>query len=100
MGGIVGFWTQPHAVYSPRARATGNGWMIGFGRLVSISAPVATGYMIAANWPPSSLFVVFSVPVFFAALAVAALGVASRRGDVDTGTVTEGSVSSTSVEIR
>ncbi|RYH61455.1 MAG: MFS transporter, partial [Alcaligenaceae bacterium] len=33
MGGIVGFWTQPHAVYSPRARATGNGWMIGFGRL-------------------------------------------------------------------
>ncbi|AWK73911.1 aromatic acid/H+ symport family MFS transporter [Rhodococcus oxybenzonivorans] len=79
MGGIVGFYTQPHAVYSPRARATGNGWMIGIGRLVSIAAPVVTGYLIAAHWTPASLFVAYSVPLFVAALCIVTLGMASRR---------------------
>lgn len=77
--GIVGFYTLPQDVYSAKARATGSGWMIGVGRLVSIASPIIVGYLIAANWTPSSLFAVYSIPLFVAAISIIALALASRR---------------------
>lgn len=77
--GIVGFYTVPQDVYSPKARATGSGWMIGAGRLVSIASPIIVGYLIAADWTPGSLFVIYTIPLLIAAVSVIGLGVASRR---------------------
>ncbi|MBP2329231.1 benzoate transport [Kibdelosporangium banguiense] len=77
--GIVGFYTLSPQVYSARARATGTGWMIGAGRLVSIVSPIFVGYLFAAHWSPDSVFRLFAIPLLTAALCVVVLGISSRR---------------------
>ncbi|MBB6406468.1 hypothetical protein [Arthrobacter sp. AZCC_0090] len=52
--GVAGYYTIVPPPYSAKARASGFGWMIGVGRLVSIAAPILVGYLIAAGMPRSS----------------------------------------------
>jgi benzoate transport len=78
--GIAGFYAVAPGVYTARARATGIGWMIGIGRLVSIVAPIMVGYLISGGWRPESIFFLFAVPLAASALCIVALGVSLRRG--------------------
>jgi MFS transporter, AAHS family, 4-hydroxybenzoate transporter len=51
-------------------RGAGVGWTMGVGRLASVAAPVIGGAMIAAQVPWPTLFLMVTVPVFAAALAI------------------------------
>lgn len=70
---IAGFYTVAPDVYTPVARATGMGWMIGVGRLVSITAPVLVGYLLSGGWAPQKIFLLFTVPLLASLLCVVAL---------------------------
>ncbi|MFF5793734.1 MFS transporter [Paeniglutamicibacter sp. NPDC012692] len=72
--GIAGFFSVSPDIYSARARATGVGWMIGLGRLVSIVAPIVVGYLLAGDWNPESIFALFALPLAASTLCVVALG--------------------------
>ncbi|MEW1982490.1 MFS transporter [Citricoccus sp. NPDC079358] len=77
--GIAGFYAVAPGVYTARARATGIGWMIGIGRLVSIVAPILVGYLIDGGWDPATIFYLFALPLLASAACVAALSVSLRR---------------------
>jgi benzoate transport len=79
--GIAGFYAVSPGVYSAAARATGLGWMIGLGRLMSIVAPILVGYLISGGWAPKDIFFLFAIPLLGAAAAVVALSVSQRRAD-------------------
>ncbi|WP_019179208.1 MFS transporter [Microbacterium yannicii] len=77
----LGAWGALYAVtpemYPTSLRATGSGWAAGVGRIASIVAPLSVPVLLAAGGAPV-LFVVFAV--FFALAALAAWGLADRRG--------------------
>ncbi|MGB9034651.1 MAG: MFS transporter, partial [Paeniglutamicibacter sp.] len=77
--GIAGFYTVSPEIYSARARATGVGWMIGLGRLVSIVAPILVGYLLAGGWKPENIFVLFAAPLGASALCILALAHSLKR---------------------
>jgi benzoate transport len=77
--GIAGFYAVAPGVYTARARATGIGWMIGIGRLVSIVAPILVGYLISGGWQPQNIFFLFAVPLAASAACILALGASLRR---------------------
>ncbi|QTG81773.1 MFS transporter [Arthrobacter crystallopoietes] len=77
--GIAGFYAVAPGVYTARARATGIGWMIGIGRLVSIVAPILVGYLIAGGWQPENIFFLFAIPLAASAVCILALGISLRR---------------------
>lgn len=72
-GAIAGFYAVAPTIYSARVRATGIGWMIGLGRLVSVAAPIIVGYILAAGMAPERVFIAFAVPLVIAALAALSL---------------------------
>ncbi|AZS36726.1 Putative niacin/nicotinamide transporter NaiP [Microbacterium lemovicicum] len=77
----LGAWGALYAVtpemYPTSLRATGSGWAAGVGRLASIAAPLTVPPLLAFGGAPV-LFVVFAA--FFAVAALAAWGLADRRG--------------------
>jgi putative MFS transporter len=77
----LGAWGALYAVtpemYPTSLRATGSGWAAGVGRIASIVAPLLVPVLLAVGEAPL-LFVVFAA--FFAIAAVAAWGLADRRG--------------------
>lgn len=77
--GIAGFYAVSPDIYSPRARATGVGWMIGVGRLMSILAPILTGYLLSGGWAPETIFATFAAPLLAAALCILALSYSLKR---------------------
>jgi benzoate transport len=77
--GIAGFYAVAPDVYTARARATGIGWMIGLGRLVSIVAPIVVGYLISGGMAPENIFYLFAIPLAASALCMVALGVSAKR---------------------
>ncbi|WP_411734407.1 MFS transporter [Paeniglutamicibacter sp.] len=77
--GIAGFYTISPEIYSARARATGVGWMIGLGRMVSIVAPILVGYLLTGGWKPENIFVLFAAPLAASALCILALGYSLKR---------------------
>lgn len=77
--GIAGFYAVAPEVYTARARATGIGWMIGLGRLVSIIAPILVGYLVSGGWRPENIFFLFAIPLAASALCIVALGISIRR---------------------
>lgn len=72
--GIAGFYAVSPTVYTARARATGIGWMIGLGRLVSVVAPVVVGYILTAGADPEKIFLAFAIPLIIAGFAALSLG--------------------------
>ncbi|QCU77588.1 MFS transporter [Citricoccus sp. SGAir0253] len=77
--GIAGFYAVAPGVYTATARATGIGWMIGIGRLVSIAAPILVGYLVDGGWAPETIFHLFALPLLLAAACVAVLALSLRR---------------------
>jgi benzoate transport len=77
--GVAGYYTIVPPLYSAKARASGFGWMIGVGRLVSIVAPILVGYLIAAGMPPVTIFYLFAIPLVVSAACCVGLGAALRK---------------------
>jgi putative MFS transporter len=77
----LGAWGALYAVtpetYPTSLRGTGAGWAAGVGRIASIVAPLSVPVLLVAGGTPL-LFVVFGV--CFVVAAVAAWGLADRRG--------------------
>ena len=59
-------------LYPVRSRSTALGWMIGIGRLFSISAPIVVGYALMAT-TPRTLYFYSAAPTLIGALATYAL---------------------------
>lgn len=72
-GGIAGFYAVAPTIYSSRSRATGIGWMIGIGRLVSVAAPIIVGYILASGAAPEKVFLYFAVPLLISGAAALTL---------------------------
>lgn len=70
---IAGFYAVSPTIYSVRARASGIGWMIGLGRLVSVVAPIIVGYILATGLAPERVFIAFAVPLTIAGIAALSL---------------------------
>ncbi|ALL79701.1 major facilitator transporter (plasmid) [Pseudonocardia sp. EC080610-09] len=79
LAGVAGYYVVGAQAYGPRARATGTGWMVGVGRLVSIAAPVLVGYLLAARVAPSTVIILFAAPLLVSALCVVGVGLRSVR---------------------
>lgn len=65
-GGVAAFYAISPSVYPAAVRATGVGLMIGVGRLVSIVAPILTGYLIGGGWHAADLYVLFGAVLLVA----------------------------------
>lgn len=81
--GVAGYYTIVPPLYSARARASGFGWMIGVGRLISIIAPIMVGYLIDAGMPPVTIFFLFAIPLVVSAGCCVALGAVLRRSSAE-----------------
>ena len=75
-GGIVGVSA---ATYPSRARATGVGWALSFGRIGSILGPMLAGLLVARDWPSALIFAAAAIPALAAAAFVLLLGRATPR---------------------
>lgn len=72
-GGIAAFYAISPPIYPTAVRASGVGLMIGFGRGVSILAPIVVGYLLANGLTPRFLYQAFAGVLVLAGLAVLAL---------------------------
>lgn len=79
VAGVAGFYAVAPSIYSAHTRATGVGWMVGIGRLVSITSPILVGILISSGWQPSNLFFLLAIPLFIGAACIAAIGVSQKR---------------------
>jgi benzoate transport len=77
-GGITAFIAISPPMYATTARATGVGWMLGFGRAVSIPTPIVIGYMLGLGWKPTDLYTLSAGTLVFSALCVLALDLTYR----------------------
>jgi len=60
-GGVAAFYAISPSIYPTAARGTGVGWMVGFGRIVSILAPIVSGYLIDGGMKSQSLYQIYGV---------------------------------------
>lgn len=82
-GGVAGFYAISPSVYPAAVRATGVGLMIGVGRLVSIVAPILTGYLLRGGWQASQLYVLFGAVMFIGGAFLFALDRTYRNRSED-----------------
>ncbi|BCW35894.1 MFS transporter [Arthrobacter sp. StoSoilA2] len=76
---IAGFYTLGPRVYSPVARATGFGWILGAGRIASFAAPIVVGYLIGAGWSIQTIFIAFAVPMVVSSVLLVMVTALERR---------------------
>jgi AAHS family 4-hydroxybenzoate transporter-like MFS transporter len=80
---VVGGQTSANAVaaifYPTSMRSTGVGWSLGIGRVGAIIGPLIGGFLISLHWPNSSIFILGSIPLACAAIAVFAMGQVYRQ---------------------
>ncbi len=69
-GGVAAFYAISPSVYPTAARGTGVGWMVGFGRVVSILAPIVSGYLIDGGMGSQTLYQIYGVILAIGALLV------------------------------
>ncbi len=69
-GGFNGFWPATTRVYAPEVRTTGIGWATGAGRFGAIVGPAIFGILSDMQLSISTLFIIFSIPLVVAGLAV------------------------------
>lgn len=60
--------------YPTPMRSTGVGWSLGIGRIGAILGPLIGGFLISLRWPNSSIFLLGSLPLLCAAIAVFTMG--------------------------
>jgi len=70
VGSISGLYAFIAAAYPTQIRSTALGWTAGAGRLLAIIGPAAGGWLLAQGVGPAGVALVFSLPLFVAALAI------------------------------
>lgn len=84
-GSVAGFYAVTPGIYKANARATGAGWMVGIGRLVSIVSPILAGFLLAGGTAPQIVFMMFAVPLVIGAAAIFVINaIMKRAGIIDT----------------
>ena len=73
-GAMAGLYAVGPTLYPTAVRATGMGTAIGIGRLGAILAPTISGVLLDRGWTPAHLYVLFSIPYVFAAVAMMGIG--------------------------
>ena len=68
--GMIGLYSITPTLYQPEVRVTGMGWATGFGRIGGIVAPLAAGVLLESGWSGENSFILFSIPMMIAAIAV------------------------------
>lgn len=86
-GAMTGTSILSTSFYPTATRATGVAWTLGMGRVGSIVGSMIGGVMLAAQWAPTIMFAVVSVPIAIAAVSVYGLAVYRRRNPVSVTTV-------------
>ncbi|QXV99915.1 MULTISPECIES: MFS transporter [Rhodococcus] len=79
-------------LYPASSRATAMGWMLGVGRLCSISAPIFVGYALAVV-APQTLYYFAAIPMLIGAWATHALWRLSRRPELESIDIEENAAS-------
>jgi len=74
LGGQSGLNALAVTIYPTRARATGAGWALGFGRLGAVLGPLAGGQLMVLAWSVDQTLLLSAVPSVLAAVAVGSLG--------------------------
>lgn len=72
-GGFIGLYPMAARMYPTLVRTTGVGWAIGIGRVGAIVAPIVAGILMARGVSMAGSFIIFAVPLLFAAAAVACI---------------------------
>ena len=70
IGAMIGLYTIAPSVYPANVRVSGVGLAIGIGRLGAIVAPLAGGIILNSGYSTDEIFVIFSIPLILAAVAV------------------------------
>jgi MFS transporter, putative metabolite:H+ symporter len=74
LGAWGGLYAYTPEQYPTIIRGTGSGSAAAFGRLGGVLGPLLVGYMVAQETPIATIFTIFCISVFIAALAVIFLG--------------------------
>lgn len=82
-GSMIGLYTLTPSLYPTSVRTTGMGWGIGMGRLGAISSPIVAGFLLDMNWQSSSLYLLFAIPLFCAALIIYFLERRAAGGELE-----------------
>jgi len=72
-GAFTGLYAVAARLYPTEIRTTGVGWAIGAGRVGAIVGPAAAGFILATGISISWTFVIFSIPVVIAGMAISKL---------------------------
>lgn len=72
-GSIAAIYAISPHIYPAANRAAAVGFMMGFGRGVSIVVPILIGYLLKAAWTPEQVYQVFGVVMLLAGLCVLGL---------------------------
>ncbi|MEE2784025.1 MAG: MFS transporter [Pseudomonadota bacterium] len=78
IGSMMGLYSIAPGLFPTHIRSTATGLALGFGRFGAILGPTVTGYLLAAEWSPASLYLLFAAPLLLAAFAV---GTLARRAE-------------------
>jgi benzoate transport len=70
IGGMQALYAISPYVYPAATRGTALGFMLGFGRGVSIIVPILMGYLFAAGWTPTFTYQAYGVVVLIAAILI------------------------------
>jgi|GEM_PF-3133743 len=86
VGAVIGLYSLTPALFPASSRATATGFAIGLGRCGAMAAPVVTGLLIEHGMSTSSIYLVFTLPLFVAGVALFVLHhiVGKRRALNDT----------------
>lgn len=79
-GGFGGLYAVAARNYPTTIRTTGVGWGLGAGRLGAVIGPFIGGQVIGAGASLTTSFLIFAIPLLFAAAAVAATGEPESEG--------------------
>ncbi|MCZ4587584.1 MFS transporter [Rhodococcus opacus] len=86
-GAVAGFYVYAPGIYTARARATGMGWTMGIGRMMSILAPILVGFLIDGGLQPQTIFFVFAIPLLVSAACVFAIEASLRKAVRSSGSI-------------
>ncbi len=70
VGSMIGLYSLTPALFPVGARATATGFAIGTGRFGAMAGPVLTGLLIERGLSTSSIYLVFTLPLLVAAVAL------------------------------
>ncbi|MCT8286106.1 MFS transporter [Xanthomonas translucens pv. translucens] len=70
---MSGLYATAPVVFDASIRSTGLGWAIGIGRIGAILSPPTVGWLLDGGWSPQHLYLLCTVPLLLAAVALLAL---------------------------